>query len=321
MGELDIRGKDSLKLLQKAMTNDMSKLVDGKAMYSTMCNMNGGTVDDCFIYRFSDDRYMVVTNASNTDKDLSWLQSLAAGIDVQITDMSARMGKIDLQGPLSEKILSAVCDSDVSVLKRFHFAGAEVCGKKAIISRTGYTGEDGFEIYTASEDAPHVWTTLLETGREDGLLPCGLGARDTLRTEACYSLYGHEISDTITPKEAGLSWQVKMEKDFIGKTALQKLARRRLICFEMLDRSVPRPGHLVRIRETDAGHVTSGTFSPTFRKGIGMALVEQQIESGEEITIMIRDRAYQAKVVDRPFYKFNGGKDGNTKRQEVLKGA
>jgi len=311
MGEFDVLGRDAFKLLQLVGTNDISKLEDGKAMYSVLCYENGTVIDDCFIYRFSADHYMVVVNASTIKKDFDWLnfQKEKNAFDAAITDMSSTTAKIDIQGPRAFDALQKLTYTNLADLKRFYFISGKVADINCIISRTGYTGEDGFELYFAAEKAPLLWNKLLEAGTEFGIMPCGLGARDTLRLEACYSLYGHELAENITPIEAGLSWAVKTDKEFVGRQILayQKTGnnKRILVALEMLDRGILRENYGVFSDKKKIGYVTSGTFSPTFRKSIGLALIEKDYAAiGTEVYVKIRGNIAKAKVVKRPFYEF-----------------
>ncbi|MBW2984148.1 glycine cleavage system aminomethyltransferase GcvT [Candidatus Woesearchaeota archaeon] len=309
MGEIIIKGNGAFKFVQKLITNDLSKLTKGKAFYAAMCYENGTTVDDLFVYFLNDDEYMLVVNASNTEKDLEWIKTNSNDFDVKIIDKSNETAKLDLQGPKAEEILQKLTNVNLSELKRFSFIEGEVNGVKTIISRTGYTGEDGFELYSDANKAIEMWNKLLEIGKESGLKPIGLGARDTLRIEACYSLYGHELSNDITPLEAGIGFVVKFEKDFIGKDSLleqKENKKRKIIAFEMIDRGIPRANYEIMKNNEKIGIVTSGTFSPTLKKNIGLGIVKiEHANIDNEIDIMIRDKSYKAKVVKRPFYAFN----------------
>lgn len=309
MGEIEIRGKDSFRLINWLITNDLKNLPPNKAFYTSMCNEKGGIIDDLFVYCFSKERYMLVVNASTKDKDMVWIKSHSRGFDVDIHDRTGSLAKLDLQGPNSEKILQKMTTSDLSVLKRFHFIESSVSSAKAIISRTGYTAEDGFELYFSADKAVKIWNLLLEAGKPFGLKPAGLGARDTLRIEACYPLYGHEISEEITPYEAAIDFVVKLDKEFIGKKALESLKpTRKLAAFEMVDYSIPRSGYEIFKGSSRIGIVTSGTMSPTLKKGIGLGLINiQHINLGNEIHIKIREKLYKAKIVEKPFYSYKGG--------------
>lgn len=309
MGEFVISGNDTKKFLQHLIVGDIHKLEAGKAMYSIMCYENGTVVDDLFIYQFTDTEFMLVVNACNTEKDLTWIKQHMDKFDVTVSDISMNTGKIDIQGPLAKKILEKVTTAQLP--PRFHYIETTIHDVKVVISRTGYTAEDGFEIYTPWDKTSFVWDLLMKEGADYELTPVGLGARDTLRIEACYSLYGHEINDEITPVEAGLGWVVNLDTDFIGKEALKKQkengALRKLVCFEMVERAVPRENYKIFSEGIEIGFVTSGTFSPTFKKGIGLGLIKKEYGQTERgITIKIRDRDYKAKIVKRPFYGYNG---------------
>jgi len=310
MGEIDVKGKDSLAYLQKIMTNDVAKLTEGRAQYSLMCYENGGTVDDLLIYKKSDEHYLLVVNAANTEKDFEWLKQHVFG-DVELTNISAQIAQLALQGPLAEKVLQKLTTVDLSEIKFFGFKdGVDLQGVKALVSRTGYTGEDGFEIYCGSEDAVALWHAILEAGKEEGVLPCGLGARDTLRFEATLPLYGQELSKDISPLEAGLGFAVKTNKevDFIGKDVLKKQkdegTARKLVGIEMVDKGIPRHGYAVFVGEERIGFVTTGTQSPTLKKNIGLVLINAEYAAVDaEVSVEIRGKRLKAKVIATPFYK------------------
>ncbi|MFH1849215.1 MAG: glycine cleavage system aminomethyltransferase GcvT [archaeon] len=310
MGEVIVEGPDAARFLQRLVTNDVERLTDGRAQYACICREDGTTVDDLFVYRFSKNRYMLVTNAANAEKDLIWAKGQSGGFDVEVNDIGEKTGKIDLQGPNSEQILSQLTDTDLSCLKRFFFTEGKINGVRMTISRTGYTAEDGFELYPDAAKSESVWIALLRAGSAFGLKPVGLGARDTLRIEACYSLYGHELSESITPIEAGLGLIVKPQTGFIGSAALSRQMdpARKIVAFEMTDSGVPRADYRIICGE-DIGYVTSGTFSPTFRKGLGQGLISaHNAIIGKEIGILIRERKYRARIVERPFYAYGGRK-------------
>lgn len=310
MGEIEVKGTDSLLYLQKMMTNDISKLKIGAAQYTAMCYENGGTVDDLLVYKMAEDDYLLVVNASNIDKDFDWLSAHVEG-EVTLNNISEKMAQLALQGPVAEKVLQKLTGEDLSGIGFFKFQeNVTINGKSALVSRTGYTGEDGFEIYCASEHVIELWNTILEVGKEDGVLPCGLGARDTLRFEATLALYGQELSPEITPFEAGIGFAVKLNKevDFIGKEALAKQKEisipRKLVGIEMIERGIPRHGYAVFHGETKVGEVTTGTQSPTLKKNIGLALIYRQFsELDTELDIEIRGKKVKAKIVPTPFYK------------------
>jgi len=311
MGEIEVKGTDSLSYLQKMMTNDISKIKDGGAQYTAMCYENGGTVDDLLVYKMADDHYLLVVNASNIEKDYKWLQDHVQG-DVHLENLSENMAQLALQGPLAESVLQKLVNNvSLSDIGFFKFQNeVDLNGKKALISRTGYTGEDGFEIYCDANDVVAIWANILEAGADEGVLPCGLGARDTLRFEANLALYGQELSPDITPLEAGIGFAVKLNKesDFIGKTVLQQQKEngvpRKLVGVEMIDRGIPRHGYPVYVGEELIGEVTTGTQSPTLKKNIGMALLKTDFAVlDQEVEVEIRNKRVKAKVVPTPFYK------------------
>lgn len=307
MGEVEVCGKDAFEFLQRILVNDISAK-PGKAVYSPMCYPDGGTVDDLIVYKQTDERYLLVVNAANTAKDYQWLQQNAAG-RVTVTDLSAEFAQLALQGPESVAILRQHMQDDPAGLPYFNYiAEAQVGGKKVMLSRTGYTGEDGFELYCRPEDAAALWDMLLDKGKAQGLTPAGLGARDTLRLEAALPLYGQELSEVITPVMAGLRRFVKPGKgEFNGRQTLAVQLRdgtnSKLAGFEMIDRAVPRSGCEVYCNGGKAGHVTSGGFFPTMKKNMGIALVDARCaDTGNTIEIQVRNGLYKARIVDLPFY-------------------
>lgn len=308
MGELDIRGPQALDLVQHAVTNDASKLAVGQAQYGVLCAEDGGALDDCIVYRF-DDRYMIVVNASNVDKDRDWIVGLAGQFDADVIDHSDDIALLALQGPAAVGILARLTDTDLDAIRYYHFAEGVVDDVPAVISRTGYTGEDGFELYIAAADAVRLWRRLLEVGSDDGIAPAGLGARDSLRLEMGYALYGNDLDERRTPLEAGLGWVVKFDKgDFVGRDALLRLKeqgiRERLAGFILDDRGFPRHGYEVRVEGETVGEVTSGIHSPMLEKGIGMAyLPVENAKAGSRIEVAIRDKSVPAEVVRPPFYR------------------
>ena len=308
MGELEIRGPQALDLVQHVTTNDASRLAVGQAQYSVICYEDGGAVDDCIVYRFPD-HYLIVVNASNAEKDRDWIARFEPQFDARLIDRSEETGLIALQGPLSQQILARLTESDLDAIAYYHFAEGQVAGVPAVISRTGYTGEDGFEIAVAAADTPGVWRRLLEAGTPEGIAPIGLGARDSLRLEMGYALYGNDIDDRHTPLEAGLGWVTKLEKgDFVGSQRLraQKAegVRQRLVGFVLKEKGFPRHGYGVRYQGEPAGEVTSGLLSPSLGYGVGMAYVAAEAaKPGTAIEIVIRDKALPGEVVRPPFYK------------------
>ncbi|AND41407.1 MULTISPECIES: glycine cleavage system aminomethyltransferase GcvT [Cytobacillus] len=310
MGEIEVKGTDSLKYLQKMMTNDISKLKNSGAQYTAMCYENGGTVDDLLVYKIEDDHYLLVVNASNIEKDFNWLQDHAEG-NVELKNLSEDMAQLAIQGPLAEKVLQKLAGTNLSDIGFFKFQqDVDLNGKKALVSRTGYTGEDGFEVYCDAQDAVALWIEILEAGKEEGVLPCGLGARDTLRFEANLALYGQELSPEITPLEAGIGFAVKVNKeaDFIGKEVLKNQKEngvpRKLAGIEMIDRGIPRHGYPVYKGEELIGEVTTGTQSPTLKKNIGLVLIKKEhAEPGTDLEVEIRGKRLKAKIAATPFYK------------------
>lgn len=310
MGEIEVKGTDSLKYLQKMMTNDISKLKNSGAQYTAMCYENGGTVDDLLVYKIEEDHYLLVVNASNIEKDFNWLQDHAEG-NVELKNLSEDMAQLAIQGPLAEKVLQKLAGTNLSDIGFFKFQqDVDLNGKKALVSRTGYTGEDGFEVYCDAKDAAALWNEILEAGKEEGVIPCGLGARDTLRFEANLALYGQELSPDITPLEAGIGFAVKVNKeaDFIGKEVLKNQKEngvpRKLAGIEMIDRGIPRHGYPVYKGEELIGEVTTGTQSPTLKKNIGLVLIKKEhAEPETELEVEIRGKRLKAKIAATPFYK------------------
>jgi len=307
MGEIEVKGKDSLAYLQKMMTNDVSKLKDGGAQYTAMCYEDGGTVDDLLVYKKADEDYLLVVNASNIEKDYDWLASKVTE-EVTVTNVSETIAQLAIQGPLAEEALQKMTNTDLSEIKFFKFKeNVEIYGIPALVSRTGYTGEDGFEIYCASEKAVELWNEIL---KDENVVPCGLGARDTLRFEANLALYGQELSKDITPLEAGIGFAVKVnkEEDFFGKEVLKDQKEngvpRKLVGIEMIDKGIPRHGYEVFVGEEQVGEVTTGTQSPTLKKNIGLALLKKEFTELEtEVEVQVRKKRLKAKVVKTPFYQ------------------
>lgn len=311
MGEFFVSGKDALNYVQTLITNDASTLDVEQVLYTTMCYEDGGIVDDLLVYRF-EDKFMLVVNAANIDKDWEWCSKIKEDFDVELENKSDEIGLLAIQGPNAENVLETLTDENLSDIGFYHFIEGEISGVEMIISRTGYTGEDGFELYLAPEHCEKLWDEVADAGKEYDIKPVGLGARDTLRLEMKYCLYGNDIDETTTPLEAGLSWVVKFDKDvdFIGKEPLleqkkTKSVNKRLIAFEMKDRSIPRPGYTIYSPEDEViGEVTSGTKSPSLSIGIGLGYVDKTYrKSGTEIQIQVRKRMSPAVVVKPPFYK------------------
>ncbi|HEX6900020.1 MAG TPA: glycine cleavage system aminomethyltransferase GcvT [Thermoanaerobaculia bacterium] len=304
MGEVRVRGAAAEAFLQRLTPNDVSKLAAGRAHYSGLLTDRGTYIDDVLVYKLGPQDFMVVVNASNADRDFEWIASRAEG-DVEVVNESDRYALLALQGPKALEILAPFVPPEAAGLKYYGFLQGTVAGAPAIISRTGYTGEDGVELYLSPEDAPGVWRKLVEAGA----VPAGLGARDTLRLEAAMALYGHEIDETTTPFEAGLGWVVKLDKgDFLGRDALlaqkERGIPRKLVGFEVQGRGIARQGHGVVSDGGAVGAVTSGTWSPTFEKALGLAYVPPAMASpGTSLTLDVRGKQIPAVVVETPFYR------------------
>jgi aminomethyltransferase len=306
MGEITVKGPQALELLQRSTCNDVSKLAEGRIHYNGLLYPTGGFVDDILIYQNTPEDFFVVVNASNTDKDFEWMQQAASGLDAEVKNVSADWAQLAVQGPEAEKVLQPLVPSlNLADIKYYRFGTGAVDGAPAIVSRTGYTGEDGFEIYVAPSEAPRILRKLVELG----VKPCGLGARDTLRLEAKMALYGNDIDHTTTPIEADLGWIVKLEKgDFAGRDVIarekEEGPRRKLVGFEMIDRGIARHGYPVVEGSEEIGVVTSGTHSPTLKKAIGLAYLPlDKSAQGSEFRVLIRGKEARARVVPTPFYK------------------
>lgn len=308
MGEIQVRGEDAVHFVNHVITNDLESIEPGGVIYTAICKDNGGVLDDALVYRM-EDKVMMVVNAVNLEKIYRWLLK-NEWENARVLDLSDKIALIAVQGPEAEKIVQGVTPMDLSEMKFSQFKEGKILDAVGIISRTGYTGEDGFEIYIGNDDAPAVWDQLMLEGEPYGMKPIGLGARDTLRLEAKLCLYGNELSEEINPFEAGVKWTVKLDKEhFIGRKALLKVKedkpQRKLIGFEMLKPGVPRTGYKVYNKdEEEIGFVTSGTHSPTLKKAIGLAIVRRKTaKRGDEILVGIRKRKVPAKVVKTPFVK------------------
>ena len=309
MGEFLISGENALELIQKISSNDASKLVDGKAQYSCMPNEDGGIVDDLIIYRIDAEKYLLVVNASNIEKDWNWIAH-HNNMDATMRDMSDEMSLLAIQGPKAAEAMQSLTDIDLANMKFYTFeVGTFADVDKVIVSATGYTGSGGFEIYFKNEDAEQIWDAVMNAGKEYGIKPIGLAARDTLRLEMGYCLYGNDIDETTSPIEAGLGWITKFTKDFINSEALKEEKengpKRKLIAFELDERGIPRQGYdIVDENGKKIGEVTSGTMSPSLEKGIGLGYVPAEVAGvGNKIFIQIRKKAVPATQVKLPFYK------------------
>jgi glycine cleavage system T protein (aminomethyltransferase) len=311
MGEIEISGPDALRLVQHVTTNDASKLQHGQAQYSAMLYSHGGFVDDILVHRVHDHQYFLCVNAANQDKDYEHIlaEAQTLRLDAMIEDAGPRYAQLAIQGPRATEVVRKLTESDLAAVRRYHFIDGRVSGTPARIARTGYTGEDGWEIYIAPNQAPRLWSEILEAGREFDILPCGLGARNTLRLEAAMPLYGHEIHAAITPWEAGLDWIVKLDKgNFLGRDALVKQKERgiarKLAGFEMKGRGIARDGYEVYMNGVAAGWVTSGGPAPKLNKNIGMCYLPVSLaEAGRAVEIMVRGRSVEAVTVPIPFYR------------------
>ena len=309
MGEFHLKGKNALALIQKVTSNDASVLVDGKIQYSCLPNKDGGIVDDLLVYRIKEDHYFLVVNASNIEKDWNWISS-HNDLGVEMTNVSDELSLLAVQGPKASQALQSLTAIDLSEMEYYTvkigtFAGIE----NVIVSATGYTGSGGFEIYFENKDAEHIWNAIFKAGEQSGIKPIGLAARDTLRLEMGFCLYGNDINDTTSPIEAGLGWITKFTKDFTNSAALKKQKEegvsKKLVAFEVIEKAVPRHDYeIVNEAGENIGVVTSGTMSPSLKKGIGMGYVKTAYAKlGSQIFIQIRNKAIPALVVKLPFYK------------------
>ena len=307
MGEIVVRGTGALPALQRLVTNDLSKTSDGQAQYSALCQPDGGIIDDIVVYRRSAEDLLVCVNASNRDKDFAWFRDNLKGADLR--DEGDDWAQLALQGPKAVAILAKLTKVDLSKIGTYRFQEGEVAGRKMIIARTGYTGEDGFELFCKPQDAMPLWNALIEAGKPEGLIPAGLGARDSLRTEMKYCLYGNDIDETTNPLEAGLGWVTKLDKagGFIGGETLRAVKaaglKRKLIGFRLTEKGIPRHGYPVLVDGKSFGTVTSGTLSPSLDLPIGMAYLPlSHAEVGKQFHVDIRGRPVSATVVQTPFY-------------------
>ncbi|MEP0214110.1 MAG: glycine cleavage system aminomethyltransferase GcvT [Cellulophaga sp.] len=310
MGEFLIEGPNALDLIQKVTSNDASKLVIGKAQYSCLPNETGGIVDDLIVYKLKDEQYLLVVNASNIDKDWNHISKYNETINAEMRNISEGYSLLAIQGPKAIEAMQSVTSVDLAAIKFYTFEVADFAGiDNVIISATGYTGSGGFEIYCKNEDVKQIWDNVFKAGADFGIAPIGLAARDTLRLEMGYCLYGNDINDTTSPFEAGLGWITKFTKDFVNSEALAEQKAngptRKLIAFELTERGIPRHDYdIVDANGTKIGIVTSGTMSPSLNKGIGLGYVPTEVATaGSEIYIQIRKKAVAATVVKLPFYK------------------
>jgi len=312
MGEIDVRGPDAIAFVNYVTSNDVAKLVDGQAQYSTITTPEGTVVDDLLVYRFAEDHLLLVVNAGTTEKDWEWIKSHRQNESVELKNVSSEYCQLAIQGPDAVAILQKLTTVTLPDIKYYHFTKGQVDGVEAIVSRTGYTGEDGFEVYVAADEAEHLWNKLLDAGNfgsDEGVLPCGLAARNTLRLEAGMALYGHEIDENTTLLEANLGWICKLNKgDFVGRKRLAKQkeegVRRRLVGFDVTERGIARDEQDIVINGERVGKVTSGSPAPYLKKNIGMAYVPTEFaKEGQQIQIDVRGRLVGAQIVKTPFYK------------------
>ena len=308
MGEIEVKGKDAKKFLQFLLSNNVEKMFDGSILYSLMCYETGGVVDDLLAYRFSENHYFLCVNASNSDKDYDWIARHASSFNVSIKNTSSETSQLALQGPDAKNVLQSLCDISLDDLSYYNFRKGMVNNVESLISRTGYTGEDGFELYLSPEKVSEVFRSLMEQGRSYGIQPIGLGARDTLRIEMGYPLYGNEIDNNPTPLDAGLGWVIKFDKgEFLGRGSLLKQKeqgspRRKLVGLKLLTRGVPRAHYQVFKNGESVGEVTSGTFSPTLNTGVGLCYVSSEYSDvGSHLDVKIRDQLVATEVIQLPF--------------------
>lgn len=310
MGEITVKGAEAYAFVQHLIANDVGKISEGQILYTPMCYPDGGVVDDLLVYRFASDYFYLVVNAANTEKDFSWMKEQASRFAVELENISARTAQLALQGPAAEDVLQGMTDVDLSQIKYYRFVTGKIDDIPGLISRTGYTGEDGFEFYFAPEQAVRLWRRLLAAGEKKGIRPAGLGARDTLRLEAKLPLYGHELSRDISPLEAGIGMFVKLNKaeNFIGREALIKQKEqgvpRKLVGLEMVERGIARAAYPIVKDGEEIGYVTSGSYAPTLHKNIALGLIQaKQAVIGEEVAVVIRNKPVSARIVPTPFYK------------------
>ena len=315
MGRIMITGSDSMHFMNYVITNDVSRLLPNSALYSVMCTENGGIIDDFVTYMLEEEKFLMVSNASNREKDYNWLLKNAKGFNVKIEEISDDVAMLAVQGPKAEKTLQKISSEDLSKIERFKCGRSRLAGIDVFLSRTGYTGEDGFEVFVWNAplkeptNALKFWKTILEAGQTFGIKPCGLGARDTLRLEAGLCLYGNDIDETTTPLEAGLGFVVKLKKEnFIGKARLESQKnegiKRKRVGIQILEKGIPRPNFEIYNDEDEKiGLLTSGTFSPLLKYGIGMGYVQiSHAQEGNIVNVKIRDKKTKAKIVSFPFY-------------------
>ena len=308
MGIVEIEGKDSEKLLQLLLVRDLADMKPGEMRLAVMCNEKGGILDDLTVYKFSKEKFWLVVNASPYESDLRQVQEKAEGMEVKATGLREHSAKLDLEGPNSEKILQPIIESDLGRMQHYDFDEVRIAGLDCVVSRSGYTGEQGFEIYFPAENAPELWKRLVEAGKDFGLRPCGLASRNTLRLEAGMLLYGQDIDEGKTPLQCNYRKLVDWKKDFVGKAALERQKKqgigKKLVGFELVERGIARHNFRILKEGREAGTVTSGTYSPTLKKSIGLGYIGSEFSAiGTEFKIEIRGKAVKAIVAKLPFYK------------------
>ncbi|MCD6550990.1 glycine cleavage system aminomethyltransferase GcvT [Thermotoga sp.] len=306
MGEIVVEGQDTEPFVNFLVTNDFSSIPEGKAMYTVMCNEVGGILDDLVVYKISHERAIMVVNAANIEKDFEWVRSHSKRFKVEVRNVSDETALVAFQGPKSQEILQRAVDVDLERIGYYSFRWGKLDGKNVLISRTGYTGEDGFELMAKAESATKIWDVLLEIANTVDGRPAGLGARDVCRLEATYLLYGQDMDETTSPFEVGLSWVVKMSKDFIGKEALLRLKEkvgRKLVALELSERRIARKGYSVLKEGKEIGKITSGNFSPVLGKSIALALVSRSVKPGDRLEVTFPRKNVEARVVKKPFYR------------------
>ena len=307
MGEIEIRGPEAKIFVQYLLTNNIQTMQNNQALYSLMCLETGGVVDDLLVHCFSEDHYFFCVNASNTNKDFQWILKNSRNFNVSVKNTSQQIAQLAIQGKHSDALVQKLCDISLSEIEYYHFRKAKIYNYECILARTGYTGEDGFEIYTDSNDVKSIFKKIIEEGKPFNLQPIGLGARDTLRLEMGYALYGNELNENSSPLEAGLGWVIKLQKgDFLGKSALKKQndagLSRKLVGIRLLERGVPRPHYRVLHEGSAVGELTSGTFSPSLNTGIGLCYVSTEYaKPGTKLDLEIRKSSVPAEVVKPPF--------------------
>lgn len=318
MGEIWVEGKEAEKFVNYLMTNNIINQEDNQIQYTFMCYEDGGVVDDLLVYKYNNEKYYLVVNAANVDKDFDWIKEQSKDFDVKVTNVSNEVGEVAVQGPKAQEVVQKLTDLDLDTIKFFYFKDdVEIAGVKCMISRTGYTGEDGFEIYTTNEGIVKVWDAVLEAGKDVDLKPCGLGCRDTLRFEASLPLYGQEISKELNPVESGFKYFVdrKSDNDYIGREALLKIAedpKKVLVGFELVGRGIPREGYKIEKDGKEIGHVTTGYLSPTLGTRIGNALIDVEYKGiGNTFDVIVRNKPVEAKIISKKFLEARGDQHKN----------